>query len=54
MIPQLFLTRLNHRYNIMTAEKPQAQEPAKDQSTEAFEKFLEENPSRLEAKIYDV
>ena len=29
-------------------------EPKKDQSTEAFERYLKENPSRLEAKEYDV
>ena len=37
----------------MSKEQPKT-EQKKDQSTEAFEKYLEENPSRLEAKEYDV
>lgn len=39
----------------MTCDKPCPDCKCKeDQSTKAFKKYLEENPSRLEAKEYDV
>jgi len=42
----------------MTCKNPDCQNKdcpcKKDQSTKAFEAFVEENPSRPEAKIYEV
>lgn len=49
-----------YRLNLMACNKPdhlrcpKCKKQEEDQSTEAFRKANEENPSRLEARIYDV